>query len=251
MFHRIRHSAALALGLALLSPLPSLAQQAPTTKRVQFKPGASSATISGTIKGDQTIDYLVNAKQGQSMNVSLATKHGATYFNILAPHETEVAYFIGNTSGNQFEGTVPASGDQKIRVYMMRSAARRNEQASYRLEIIISGAAAAHQSHDAKVPGTDYHATGPVSCWVGQGGQKSNCDMGVKRRGNGSADVTVTRPGGGQRTIFFEKGTATGYDESQADRQKFRWDRDADRGETIVHIGEEAFVIPDAVIYGG
>lgn len=49
-----------------------------------------------------------------------ATKHGATYFNILAPGQNEEAMFNGSTSGNQFEGVLPASGDCKIRVYMMR-----------------------------------------------------------------------------------------------------------------------------------
>ena len=46
--------------------------------------------------------------------------------------------FIGSTSGNQFEGSLPASGDYKLRVYMMRSAARRDEVAKYRLEMIIN-----------------------------------------------------------------------------------------------------------------
>ena len=75
------------------------------------------------------------------MNVSMATKNTATYFNILAPGETEVAFFNGSVSENQYEGVLPATGDYKIRVYMMRSAARRNEKANYRLEMIVSGAA--------------------------------------------------------------------------------------------------------------
>lgn len=58
------------------------------------------------------------------MNVSLATQHGATYFNILVPGENEVAFFNGSLSQNQYEGTVQATGDYTIRVYMMRSAAR-------------------------------------------------------------------------------------------------------------------------------
>jgi hypothetical protein len=37
----------------------------------------------------------------------------------------------------QFEGVLPASGDYKLRVYLMRSAARRDEIANYRLEMII------------------------------------------------------------------------------------------------------------------
>jgi hypothetical protein len=45
--------------------------------------------------------------------------------------------FIGSTSGKQFEGMLPASGDYKVRVYLMRNAARRDEVANYRLEMII------------------------------------------------------------------------------------------------------------------
>ena len=45
--------------------------------------------------------------------------------------------FVGSTSGNQFEGTLPANGDYKVRVYLMRSAGRRGEAAKYRVEMII------------------------------------------------------------------------------------------------------------------
>jgi len=41
----------------------------------------------------------------------------------------------------KYEGTLPESGAYKIRVYMMRSAARRNEIAKYRLDMTIAGAA--------------------------------------------------------------------------------------------------------------
>ena len=44
---------------------------------------------------------------------------------------------IGSTSGNQFEGPLPASGDDEAGLYLMRSAARRDEVANYRLEMII------------------------------------------------------------------------------------------------------------------
>jgi hypothetical protein len=87
------------------------------------------------------------------MNVSMATKHTATYFNILAPGETEVAFFNGSVNGNQYEGVLPASGDYKIRVYMMRSAARRNEKANYRLEMIVSGKPQATSTTDPAVSG--------------------------------------------------------------------------------------------------
>jgi hypothetical protein len=85
------------------------------TERVHFAKGANSAAIEGRIQGDMTIDY----------------------FNIIAPGKENEAMFVGSTSGNQFEGTLPASGDYKVRVYLMRSAARRDEIANYRLEMII------------------------------------------------------------------------------------------------------------------
>jgi len=87
------------------------------------------------------------------MNVSMATKNLSSYFNILAPGENEVAMFIGSTSGNQYEGTLPKSGDYKIRVFMMRNAARRDEVANYRLEMIVTGAAEKAAASPAKSRG--------------------------------------------------------------------------------------------------
>jgi len=106
-------------------------------RRVSFAAGANSATVEDSITGYETIDYLLNVRAGQAMNVSMATQHTAAYFNILEPGETDVATFVGSTSGNQFEGVAARSGDYRIRVYMMRSAARRDETAAYRLEMIV------------------------------------------------------------------------------------------------------------------
>ena len=201
------------------------------------------------------IDYTLSAREGQSMNVSMATKHGATYFNILAPGENEVAMFNGSIDGNQYEGKLPASGDYKVRVYMMRSAARRKEHAKFRLEMIVTNGpkppapAAAYDATDAKVSGTDFHATGDIPCSMGSGKARLSCPFGVKRQGGGSGTVTVTKPDGRKRIIFFEKGNATGADGSAADPGEFRASREGDT--TIVHIGEERYEIPDAVIQGG
>ncbi len=222
------------------------------TERVHFKKGSNSAVIEASIKGYETVDYVLGAHSGQYMNVSLATKHGATYFNILAPGENEVAMFNGSVSQNQYEGTLAASGDYKVRVYMMRSAARRNEVAHYRLEMVIDGAGqpAAHTpSHDATVSGTDFHATGQIPCSMGKGQPTGSCAFGVKRKGNGNAMVTVTKINGGQRVIIFEKGSAIGYDQSQADSGGFKAKKEGDLN--IIHIGEERYEIPDAVVLGG
>jgi hypothetical protein len=127
----------LALSAALLAAGPAFAGDI-RTETVHFKKGATSATVEGHIKGYETVDYVLGARKGQSMNVSMATKNGANYFNIIAPGKGDEALFVGSTSGNQFEGILPASGNYKVRVYLMRSAARRGEAASYRLEMIVN-----------------------------------------------------------------------------------------------------------------
>lgn len=245
------HLCLMACLLSLPGPLVFAADDI-RTERVHFKKGANSAVVEASIKGYETVDYVLGARAGQHMNVSLATKHGATYFNILAPGENEVAMFNGSVGQNQYEGTLPASGDYRIRVYMMRSAARRNEVAHYRLEMIVDGAgqSAAHApGRDAKVAGTDFHATGNIPCSMGKGQPTGACAFGVKREGNGSAMVTVTRVDGSSRVIVFEKGRAIGHDQSPADAGRFRAEKEADLN--IIHIGDERYEIPDAVVQGG
>ncbi|MEB3311816.1 MAG: hypothetical protein VKJ02_16450 [Snowella sp.] len=124
--------------LVVAAPVVTLAGSDIRTERVQFKPGTSGKVIKGTIKGYQTVDYVINARKDQSANISMASKNTAAYFNILAPGEKEVAMFNGSMNDNQFEGTLPKTGDYKVRVYLMRSAARRNEVANYTLDINIS-----------------------------------------------------------------------------------------------------------------
>ncbi|SEA99264.1 SH3 domain-containing protein [Rubrimonas cliftonensis] len=128
----------LVLLFSLLLAAPASAQEI-RTQRVSFPPGAESSTVFGVILGREIVDFLLNARAGQYANVGMATQNPSAYFNILAPGETEVAFFVGSTSGNQFEGRLPATGDYRIRVYQMRNAARRGETADYRLEMIVSG----------------------------------------------------------------------------------------------------------------
>ena len=151
------------------------------TERVHFKKGAKSAVVEASIKGYETVDYVLGAREGQYMNVSLATKHGATYFNILAPGQNEVAMFNGSVSQNQFEGTLPSSGDYKIRVYMMRSAARRNEVAHYRLEMIIDGREATdtHAPQAETVLATPQTRSRPETCFT-----KSDYPIHAGRKGS-------------------------------------------------------------------
>jgi hypothetical protein len=117
----------------------SPAQPSIRKEQIRFAKGESSATIKGQIKGDQIVDYTLTANTGQSIVVVFTPSNKSAYFNLTAP-DADAAMFIGSTSGNRFEGDLPATGVNTIRVYLMRSAARRNETADYKLEVGIAGA---------------------------------------------------------------------------------------------------------------
>jgi hypothetical protein len=230
----------------------SLATDAIESRPLQFAKGASSATVKGSLKGDKTIDYKLRAKAGQTMNVTLKTNNAGNYFNVLPPGSKDVAIFVGSTSGNEWTGPLPTDGEYTIRVYLMRSAARRNETANYTLTVAIAGSATAAPAlgiappGDAKVKGTPYHATGQVPCSMGSAPPGSaQCDFGVIRGKPGNAEVHVKPPGGFERVLTFAGGKVT-----------------ADSGATVkanktgdlwsIEVNDyENYRIPEAVISGG
>jgi hypothetical protein len=222
------------------------------SRPLQFAKGTSSATVKGSLTGDKTIDYKLHAKAGQTMSVALETSNAANYFNVLPPGSKDVAIFVGSTDGNEWMGPLPADGEYTIRVYLMRSAARRNEAAQYTLTVGITGSAAASAAlgaapaGDAKVKGTPYHATGQVPCSMGSAPQGSaQCDFGVIRGKPGNAEVDVTPPGGFKRVLNFADGkvTSDGGAKVKASKSGDLWSVDVN--------DYEHYRIPEAAISGG
>ena len=149
--------AALLLGLLLTSP-HAIASMPIQQQAIPFKPGASSATLKGTLKGDQTIDYQLRAHAGQTLSVSFKPGNLSAYFNILPP-SSEQALFIGSTSGNDFSGKLATDGTYTIRVYLMRNAARRNETAKYTLDVGLTHAAPSAFDKTLELRGIRFHVT--------------------------------------------------------------------------------------------
>lgn len=138
-----------ALGLAFAGPAalvmataPIAAQTPIKEERVSFPKGRTSTVITRTIKGRQTIDFLVRARAGQRLVASMTSPNRSAYFNIIAPSEQNVAFYAGDMSTplNSFKGRVPRSGDLRFRVYLYRNAARMGQTATIRLSISITGA---------------------------------------------------------------------------------------------------------------
>jgi len=220
------------------------------SKPLHFAKGASSATVHGVLKGDSIIDYKLGARAGQTMSVILETSNGANYFNVLPPGSTDVAIFIGSTSGNEWTGLLPENGEYTIRVYLMRSAARRNESARYTLTVAVTGdatapALGAAPPSDAKVKGTPYHATGQVPCAMGDAAPgATRCDFGVIRGKPGNAEVHVTPPGGFERVFVFIGSTVSveGSEKVKAKKEGDTW---------LIDVNDyEHYRIPEAVIVG-
>jgi hypothetical protein len=114
----------------------ALAQE--RSARVEFSRGQSSTTLRGTVRGYEGINYRVNVRAGQRLAVTMDSSNGSNDFNILGPGGGE-ALFNGAVSGDFADIIVPNSGDYVVQVYLMRNAARRNEQARFTLRIDVTG----------------------------------------------------------------------------------------------------------------
>ena len=168
--------------LAIHLPAGSgVAQPAIQSQRVTFAAGADSTLLQGQLKGDQTIDYILRAGAGQTLTVELKGSNLQNYVNVIAAG-ADNALFIGSSSGNRFRGLLPSDGDIKVRVYLMRAAARRDETSRYSLRLGITG--------------SPYLASAEVPCGSGRRGKPTTCKAVVIRRANNSGTVVVTNPDG-------------------------------------------------------
>ena len=102
--------------------LLSLNAPAQTRIRVKFPVGTHGTSVKGTCRGYAYRDYLLRVSAGQAVNISLTASEPATVFSIVTPEGGELQEASETTS---YSGTLITSGDYRIRVLMMRSAARR------------------------------------------------------------------------------------------------------------------------------
>lgn len=237
--------------LALAGPIVAADGPPPPRKeRVSFAKGASSATIRGTLKGGNDVDYLVRAAAGQTLEVKLAATNTQNDFNVLPPGSQNVAMYVSSMTGERtYSGMLPSDGDYAIRVYLGRAAARRNETSKYTLTVSVAGKPLPPLSaaRDAKIPGTPYHAKAPIACALPYQPDVKSCDAGVVRRGiDGTATFEAIGPTGVQRRILFVQGKPTAADTTAPLAATRQGDV------TVVKVGDdERYEIPDAFLVGG
>ena len=241
--------ALVASSLAMPAPAPAQSQQ-----NVNFARGQTSTVISGVVRGRQYVDYLVNVRRGEQLSVSMTSNNRSAYFNLLAPGRGNAAYYVGSNSNptNQFYGVVPARGVQRIRVYLYRASGRRGEWASFQLQISVGGRPGWGGGNPI-LPGPGYpggpsqgfRPAGTVQCEL-PGLGFGQCWASVSHFGPGSAYVQVRARNGIVRTITYQNGQAVSIDSGPPGGSFVA----ARRGnETVVGVGNEAYYIPDMLLY--
>jgi hypothetical protein len=128
----------LALSVILLAAAASggRAEAQITSETVEFPAGSEDVVLQGSLRGPEIAIFEVAAVDGMKLAVGLETTNPANYFNISGPGAKEAA-FIGSTQGNYGEVLLDKPGAYRITVYLMRSAARRNEIADYKLSVSL------------------------------------------------------------------------------------------------------------------
>lgn len=155
---------AVALLAAVLLTDPELAR-AQDTVRINFDPGATGTIINGTITGNEYVDYVVNARGGQKMKVSLTVTasngHGSAYFNILPAGQDYGGPYIGSTDDDhRAEVRLPHDGDWAIRVYLMGNDRDTSKTVGYSIDISISASDHAGSDHAGEPGSHKTKATG-------------------------------------------------------------------------------------------
>jgi len=123
---------ALAIGNAIVWAQPIREQ------RLVVSVATPPVLVTDRIVGSEIVDYIVAGEQSQILSVDIMTSGASAYFNV-TPTGAAAALFIGSTSGGVADVSLPASAEYTIRVYLMRSAARRNERSDYSLAVGIGG----------------------------------------------------------------------------------------------------------------
>jgi hypothetical protein len=129
---------ALAALLAASPPLYAQAPAPPAPSRITFAAGTSQATVSGTVKGDDSKSYVLGAKAGQTLKITFVPSKGVLYYNVIDKTTGEALRTGSMESEPNWTGSLPSTGDYVLDVYFMRNEARRGTSATYRLTVDIS-----------------------------------------------------------------------------------------------------------------
>ncbi|WP_130620715.1 hypothetical protein [Dyella amyloliquefaciens] len=104
------------------------------SERISFDKGASSTTFTAPL--GEGHDYVLGAKAGQTLTVSLQGPSGV-YFNVLPPRSQDALVNTSVTGDAHWTSVVPQDGDYTVRVYQMRAAARQGKNPTFTITLAV------------------------------------------------------------------------------------------------------------------
>jgi membrane-bound inhibitor of C-type lysozyme len=125
------------IAIFVITAFGSVIVSGQSTVNVRFRPGANSATLTGSIKGRRYIDYLVRARADQRMTVKLERRSGEpAYFNVVK-QGGEVAIADDAIEVTEWTGDLPSDGTYAIRVYMGKAGRLAGRTSNFRISFTI------------------------------------------------------------------------------------------------------------------
>lgn len=111
----LRVNLILVLLLVLIACSSVLAQRGGKAEpnRIEFKRGATSTTISGTVRGDEQAEYVLSARQGQRLIIKLTSVPSrSSVFDLHAPDDADLG--LEYDANYNYSGKLPKTGDYLI-----------------------------------------------------------------------------------------------------------------------------------------
>lgn len=127
------------VGPALIAAGPAFSQH---TEEVHFERGNFGTMVTGSVTGQDYIDYTLGAKSGQEMFAELTVAstdgNGSVYFNIMPPGAEWEAIYVGSMDEDNSETVaLPQDGTYTIRVYLMGNDADTGKTVDFNLDLSI------------------------------------------------------------------------------------------------------------------
>jgi hypothetical protein len=114
----------------------SIPSDPPIPPKADTPAGVNGATHKGTLTGQEIAEYTLEAREGQTINVSLEGR-GSMYFNVAAP-SGGAALYVGSRAIDKadfWSGVAPETGDYKVTIYLMGNDRDAAASRAYELKV--------------------------------------------------------------------------------------------------------------------
>ena len=103
-----------------------------STQRISFAADTSAATVGGKVQGAQSRDYLVNARAGQTLNLSTVGTSSFLQLQVFAPNGS-----LLYTGSRNWSSMLRQSGDYRVRARLVPEEQKPGTTAEYSLTVSV------------------------------------------------------------------------------------------------------------------